>query len=52
MEKDENQLKKLKRDGENEILKSADVICTTCVAGFDRRLKGFNFKQVLIDEAT
>ncbi len=35
-----------------EILKAADVICTTCVAGFDRRLKIFRFTKVLIDEAT
>lgn len=30
-EKDENQLKELKRQAEEEILKNADVICTTCV---------------------
>ncbi len=28
------------------------MICTTCVAAFDRRLKYLKFKQVLIDEAT
>jgi len=33
-------------------LKNAEVICTTCVAAFDRRLRGFKFSQVLIDEAT
>ena len=51
-EKEENQLKDLKRQAEDEILKNADVICTTCVAAFDRRLKSFRFRQVLIDEAT
>jgi len=30
-EKDDNQLKELKRQAEDEILKNADVICTTCV---------------------
>ena len=44
--------KDLKRKAEDEILKSADVICTTCVSAFDLRLKGYKFKQVLIDEAT
>jgi regulator of nonsense transcripts 1 len=51
-EKDENQLKNLKSQAEREILKKAEVICTTCVAAFDKRLKPFNFSQVLIDEAT
>lgn len=30
-EKDDNQLKELKRQAEEEILRNADVICTTCV---------------------
>lgn len=51
-EKEDKQLKDLKRQAEDEILKNADVICTTCVSAFDRRLKHFTFKQVLIDEAT
>lgn len=51
-EKEEKQLKDLRRQAEEEILSNADVICTTCVAAFDRRLKYFKFKQVLIDEAT
>lgn len=42
----------MKRKAEDEILKSADVICTTCVSAFDLRLRGYKFKQVLIDEAT
>ena len=51
-EKEEKQLKELKQKAEEEILKNADVVCTTCVAAFDRRLRNFKFKQVLIDEAT
>lgn len=42
-EKEEKQLKDLKRQAEEEILKNAEVICTTCVAAFDRRLKNFKF---------
>lgn len=37
---------------EDKILSNAEVICTTCVAAFDRRLRNLKFKQVLIDEAT
>jgi len=51
-EKDDKQYKDLKRQAEDEILRNADVICTTCVSAFDQRLKGMKFKQVLIDEAT
>ena len=51
-EKDEKTYKDLKRQAEDEILRNADVICTTCVSAFDQRLKQFKFKQVLIDEAT
>jgi regulator of nonsense transcripts 1 len=51
-EKDEKMLKDLKRQAEDEILRNADVICTTCVSAFDQRLKPLKFKQVLIDEAT
>ena len=51
-EKEEKQLKELKQQAEEEILKNADVICTTCIAAFDRRLRTFRFRQVLIDEAT
>lgn len=51
-ERDERVFKDLKRKAEDEILKSADVICTTCVSAFDLRLKSYKFKQVLIDEAT
>ena len=51
-EKDDKQYKDLKRQAEDEILRNADVICTTCVSAFDQRLKSYKFKQVLIDEAT
>ena len=34
-EKDEKTLKELKQQAEDEIIKGADVICTTCVAAFD-----------------
>ena len=43
-EKDENQLKELKRLAEEEILKNADVICTTCVTAQDRRLRTMKFR--------
>ena len=51
-EKEEKIMKDLKLQAEEEILKSAEVICTTCVAAFDRRLRHIRFAQVLIDEAT
>ena len=51
-ENDEKKLKELQRQAEDEILRNADVICTTCVAAFDRRIRNFRFRQVLIDEAT
>jgi regulator of nonsense transcripts 1 len=51
-EKEEKQLKELKEQAEDEIIKGADVICTTCVAAFDRRIRNVKFRQVLIDEAT
>ena len=34
-EKEEKYLKDLMMKGEDEILKNAEVICTTCVAAFD-----------------
>jgi len=34
-ERDEKLYKDLKRKAEDEILRSADVICTTCVSAFD-----------------
>lgn len=43
-EKDEAQLKELKRQAEEEILRNADVICTTCVTALDRRIRNFKFR--------
>ena len=43
-EKEEKQLKDLVRQAEDEILKAADVICTTCVAAFDRRIRNIRFR--------
>ena len=51
-EKDDKAFKDLKRQAEDEILRNAEVICTTCVSAFDQRLKPIKFRQVLIDEAT
>lgn len=34
-EKDDKIFKDLKRQAEDEILRNADVICTTCVSAFD-----------------
>ena len=50
--KDESILKRLKRKAEDFLLSSAEVICTTCVAAFDKRIKKLRFTRVLIDEAT
>jgi regulator of nonsense transcripts 1 len=49
---DEKKYKAQKRATEREILKSADVICCTCVGAGDPRLANFRFRQVLIDEST
>jgi regulator of nonsense transcripts 1 len=43
-EKDEAALKELKRLAEDEILRNADVICTTCVTALDRRIRNFKFR--------
>jgi regulator of nonsense transcripts 1 len=43
-EKDDTQLKDLKRLAEEEILRNADVICTTCVTAQDRRLRTLKFR--------
>jgi len=50
--KDEKRYRALKRASEFEILRSAQVICTTCVGAGDPRLSKIKFKQVLIDEST
>eukprot|EP00916_Digyalum_oweni_P024331 GHVL01040223.1.p1 GENE.GHVL01040223.1~~GHVL01040223.1.p1 ORF type:complete len:1030 (+),score=215.97 GHVL01040223.1:85-3174(+) len=49
---DETRFRKIKLRAEKDILKTADVICTTCVGAGDSRLSQFRFKHVLIDEAT
>jgi regulator of nonsense transcripts 1 len=43
-EKEEKQFIELKKQGEEEILRNADVICTTCISAFDMRLKNLKFK--------
>lgn len=42
----------LTRKAERHILKSADVVCCTCIGAGDRRLASMQFKTVLIDEST
>eukprot|EP01062_Namystynia_karyoxenos_P080091 TRINITY_DN856_c0_g2_i1.p1 TRINITY_DN856_c0_g2~~TRINITY_DN856_c0_g2_i1.p1 ORF type:complete len:1073 (+),score=422.91 TRINITY_DN856_c0_g2_i1:125-3343(+) len=49
---DEKRYISCKKGIEQEILQSADVICTTCVNAGDPRLSKSRFKQVLIDEST
>ena len=49
---DARRYRKLRQEAEKEILRAADVICTTCVGAGDPRLNNFRFKQVLIDEST
>jgi len=41
----------LKKNAEHELLKTADVICTTCVGAGDPRLLRFKFYSILIDES-
>eukprot|EP00756_Hemistasia_phaeocysticola_P044862 Hpha_TRINITY_DN18646_c0_g1::TRINITY_DN18646_c0_g1_i1::g.115790::m.115790/K14326/UPF1, RENT1; regulator of nonsense transcripts 1 len=49
---DEKRFIQCKKCIEQEILQSADVICTTAVNAGDMRLSKFRFKQILIDEST
>lgn len=44
--------KKLKTKAESEVLNSSDVVVTTCIASFDKRLNNYRFPIVLVDEAT
>ena len=44
--------KKLKTKAENEVLNVAEVVVTTCIASFDKRLNNYRFPIVLVDEAT
>jgi regulator of nonsense transcripts 1 len=48
----EKRLRVLRRLAEQELLRAAQVICTTCVGAGDPRLAGYRFRQVLLDEAT
>lgn len=43
---------KLLREAERKILLDADVVCCTCSAAGDTRLKRIRFRTVLIDEST
>lgn len=49
-EEQEMKFKNLKEKAEKWLLAQADVICTTCITSFDKRLKDFQFETVLIDE--
>lgn len=42
----------LRHKAETELITNADVICTTCMTSFDKRLNNITFNIVLIDEAT
>lgn len=48
---DEKRYRILKKACERELLKGADVICSTCVGAGDPRLAKFKFSSVLIDES-
>lgn len=50
--RDDRKLRSLTRELEQDILRNAQVICTTCVGAGDPRLRKFRFRTVLIDEAT
>lgn len=43
---------RLVRTTERDLLRAADVICTTCVSAGDERLRAVRFQTVLVDEAT
>ena len=47
-----DQYKKLKSKAEAVILDDSEVVVTTCIASFDKRLNNYRFPIVLIDEAT
>ncbi|KAJ3020935.1 hypothetical protein HKX48_009468 [Thoreauomyces humboldtii] len=49
---DEKRYRSLKRNAEREIIQNADVVCCTCVGAGDPRLQKYDFRTVLIDEAT
>ena len=47
-----NKYKKLKKKIEEEIINECQVVVTTCISSFDKRLNNSRFPIVLIDEAT
>ena len=49
--KERHELNDLQRSVENQILSAAKIVCCTCVTAADRKLEGFFFKYVFIDEA-
>lgn len=53
LKKDDHEIyKKLKHKAENEVLNTTEVVVTTCIASFDKRLNNQRFPIVLVDEAT
>ncbi|GAV05937.1 hypothetical protein RvY_15988-2, partial [Ramazzottius varieornatus] len=51
-DKDERRYRSLRVQVEQELLSSADVVCTTCVGAGDPRIGKLKFRVVLIDEST
>ncbi|KAI6230867.1 Regulator of nonsense transcripts 1 [Aphelenchoides fujianensis] len=49
---DELRFKQLVMVKEKELLGKAEVICSTCISAADARLRGLEFRCVLIDEST
>jgi regulator of nonsense transcripts 1 len=49
---DERRYKNLKYEAERSVLRSAEVVCCTCVGAGDPRLRGLRFTKVLVDEST
>ena len=49
---DERRYRSMMKACEREILKAADVICTTCSGMGDVRVQGLTIRSVLMDEAT
>lgn len=50
--KDERRFTELRARAERDILKAAQVICTTAIGAGDGRLRSMKFAAVLLDEAT
>lgn len=50
--RDERNFRRLKRLAEDKIVAAAQVVCCTCVAASDKRIRKCRFMRVLIDEAT